>query len=220
MRDGLPARTPRPGLHRFRVLAGHLPPPGVGGRWLDLGGGAGEFARMAAEAGYAVTLVDGDPRNIEAVTTPGIRALLADLNGPLPELPDGAFDGVSLIEVVEHVPAAERLMREAFRAVKPGGVLLLSTPNSAWWRERLGALAGRPPEAEGYHFRFFTVTGARRLCEEAGFRVAHMEFSSPAMGVNRLLRWLSRSSRRRHVRVPEPLARLLARTTYVVAEKP
>jgi SAM-dependent methyltransferase len=186
---------------------------------LDLGGGAGEFARLAAERGYEVTLVDGDPANVARTLGTGIRGIQADLNDPLEGLQDGSFDGVSLIEVVEHVPMAEQLVREAFRVLKPSGVLLLSTPNVVWWRERLRILCGRPPEAEGYHYRFFTVGTTRRLCEEAGFEIRRMQFSSPIFGLNWITRHLLGRTKRRHAKVAAPFAPLFARTVYVVGGK-
>ena len=91
VKDDLPERRPRPGLHRFRVLATHMPAASPGARWLDLGGGAGEFSRSAADRGYAVTLVDGDPRNVARAADQGLRSLQADLNAPLSALPDASF---------------------------------------------------------------------------------------------------------------------------------
>ncbi len=219
MREDLPERRPRPDLHRYGALAQYLPTAEAGVSWVDLGGGAGEFSALVTERGYEATLVDGDPRNIGNVASRGIRGVLADLNGPLEELGDASFDGVSLIEVVEHIPLAEHLMSEACRVLKPGGLLLLSTPNAVWWRERLRILCGRSPEAEGYHYRFFTVAGVRSLCETAGFEILHMEFSSPAFGFNWVRRRLLKRSKRKHVGVPGPLARLLAQTVYVVGRK-
>jgi SAM-dependent methyltransferase len=218
--EELPERPYRPGMHRFEVLAQHLPAAGSGGKWLDLGGGAGEFSVLVAKQGFEVTLVDGDPRNLANVARLGIQGVLADLNSPLTEFADASFDGVSLIEVVEHIPLAEHLVREAFRVLRPGGLLLLSTPNAVWWRERLRILLGRPPEAEGYHYRFFTVAGARGLCVSAGFRVLHTEFSSPAFGVNWIRRRLLKRPERIHLRVLSPVARVVAQTVYVVGMKP
>jgi 2-polyprenyl-3-methyl-5-hydroxy-6-metoxy-1,4-benzoquinol methylase len=220
MTEELPERTFRPGLHRFKVLARHLPQAESGGTWLDLGGGAGEFSRLAMEQGYEVTLVDGDSRNIANVAEWGIHGVSADLNAPLEEFRDASFDGLSLIEVVEHVPMAEGLVREAVRILKPGGVLLLSTPNAVWWRERLRMLFGRPLKAEGYHYRFFTVAQARALCTNAGLEIMHTEFSTPAFGLNWINRRLLKRSERRHVRVPPLLAGLFAQTVYVVGKRP
>jgi SAM-dependent methyltransferase len=220
MNESLPERPFRPGMHRFKVLAKHIPLAGTGAVWLDLGGGAGEFSSLAAEQGYEITLVDGDERNIANVVSRGIHGVLADLNLPLTEIEDASFDGVSLLEVVEHVPMAERLTSEAFRVLRPGGILLLSTPNAFWWEERLRILFGRPLKEDGYHYRFFTVAGTRALCEKAGFDVVRMEFSSPAFGANWMRRRLLKRPERLHVRVIAPVARLLAQTVYVVGRKP
>lgn len=42
--------------------------------------------------------------------------------------PDGKFDLVTSIEVIEHLPSHENLVREAFRVTKPGGHLFIQTP--------------------------------------------------------------------------------------------
>lgn len=216
----LPERKPRPGLYRFRVLAQQVPPSAPLSTWVDVGGGAGEFARIVSDLGYGVTVVDGDPRNIANLIEDGVQAVLADLNLPIDGLTDASYDGASLIEVIEHITHAERLISEVYRVLKPGGVLLFSTPNAAWWHDRARALWGRPPAAEGYHYRFFTVKTARALCEQTGFRVTHVDFSSPAFGFNWFARKLFGRKRRAHVRVPRALAGLLAQTTYIVGTKP
>ncbi len=217
--DNLPERKPRPGLHRHRVLARQIPPAVASATWVDVGGGAGEFAQIVAGLGYAVTVVDGDPRNIANLTASGINAVLADLNQPLDSLVDASFDGASIIEVIEHITHAERLMNELNRLLKPGGTLLLSTPNAVWWRDRLRAVCGRAPEAEGYHYRFFTAKTVRRLCEQAGFQVVRMEFSSPAFGINWFARKLLGRRHRMHLSVPRPPAGVLAQTMFIVGTK-
>lgn len=216
----LPERPFRPGMYRFGALAKHLPLAAGAARWLDLGGGAGEFSALARQRGYEVTLVDGDARNIAKVASLGIHGVLADFNHLPLDFGDATFDGVSMLEIVEHIPQAERLVEEAFRLVKPGGLLLLSTPNAVWWRERVRILFGHQPEAEGYHYRFFNVAGSLALCENAGFAVRHVEFSSPAFGVNWLTRTVLRRDDRRHVRVAAPFARMFAQTVYVVGTRP
>jgi SAM-dependent methyltransferase len=53
-----------------------------------------------------------------------------DINGDLLHLPfpDGAFDGVVLTEVLEHCTDPPTAMREVFRVLRPGGLLLVTSP--------------------------------------------------------------------------------------------
>lgn len=93
------------------------------GRVLDIGGFDGEWASSlgAAEA-YVVDLeVEAQHPHIGYVVGDGAR---------LP-FPDGTFDSVFAIEVMEHVPEERALIEEMFRVLRPGGRLLLTTPSSS-----------------------------------------------------------------------------------------
>lgn len=48
------------------------------------------------------------------------------------DLPDESFDYVVSVEVIEHVEADERFVSEILRVLKPGGTVLLTTPNGDW----------------------------------------------------------------------------------------
>lgn len=78
---------------------------------------------------------------------------------------DGAFDGAYSINVLEHVPHPETLVREAHRVLRPGGLLVLVTPNgdAEWlldWLERL-----RLKLPEGPH-RFLGMEALRGMARE------------------------------------------------------
>jgi SAM-dependent methyltransferase len=45
---------------------------------------------------------------------------------------DAAFDAVTMFDVIEHVPDDQGAIAEAWRVLRPGGVLLLSTPHVSW----------------------------------------------------------------------------------------
>ncbi len=63
---------------------------------------------------------------------------------PLP-YPDGAFDLVTCSEVVEHLENYRALLREAHRVTKPGGLLVLTTPNVLNAQSRMRYLAAGFP---------------------------------------------------------------------------
>lgn len=211
-------RQARPGLFRFRVAGDLLPrAPEAGAPAAGIGGGMGEFADAMAARGYAVTLVDLSESNIAAARARGHAAERADLNEPLP-FPDGAFAAVALLEVIEHVVNAELLLAEAVRVLRPGGFLVLSTPNAAWFRERWRSVRGLPPSEEGYHYRFFTVASLRALFRRVPAEIVEERYRAPAFGVN-LVRRLSERRKRVHVLMPRAAAPWLAQTSFVLARK-
>jgi 2-polyprenyl-3-methyl-5-hydroxy-6-metoxy-1,4-benzoquinol methylase len=68
-----------------------------------------------------------------------IKWITADLNEPL-GLPAGLFDVIVAAEVIEHLENPRALAREWFRLLRPGGKLILSTPNNESWRSILSLL--------------------------------------------------------------------------------
>ena len=214
-------RRYRPGLFRY-VVAGGLVPPArdEDARALDVGGGMAEFAEVLRSKGYATELTDLSASNVENARERGFGAHRIDLNEGLPGLEDDAYDVVGMLEIIEHVVASERLLADARRVLRPGGVLVLSTPNYGFVQERLQTLAGRPPIAEGYHYRFFTIRTMRAQLARAGLRIVAERFSSPAIGANVVRRRLMRKTDRKHVMIPRGLASAFAQTMYFLARKP
>ena len=166
------SRLARPGMFRYKLAAELVSVPTEGKvRCLELGGGAAEFSRKLKKMGYLVTFTDLNPNSVKQARVLGFESLQIDFNEGLPGLPDASFDLAVMLEVIEHIVNAEHLLAEIHRVLKPGAVLVLSTPNFAWWRERLGILFGQPPLEEGYHFRFFTVKSMTSQLKNAGFPV-------------------------------------------------
>ncbi|MEU6753100.1 class I SAM-dependent methyltransferase [Spirillospora sp. NPDC046719] len=109
------------------VLRRLLPAPPA--RVVDVGGGSGVHAEWLAADGYAVELVDPVPLHVEqASRIPGVSARLGDAR----DLPvtDASADAVLLLGPLYHlVERADRVraLREAARAVRPGGVVAAAT---------------------------------------------------------------------------------------------
>ena len=87
--------------------------------------GRGPWAALWSNGGYTVVACDLDPSRFRAAGVPCVRA---DLAAPLP-FASQAFDAVVSTEVVEHLEDPHRLIRECARILRPGGTLVLSTPN-------------------------------------------------------------------------------------------
>lgn len=83
-------------------------------------------------------------------------------DGTVP-LPDAAFHAVLSTQVLEHVADPALYLREAFRLLRPGGRLLLSTHGLMVWH---------PDPVD--HWRW-TCSGLRQAVESAGFRIVAFE---------------------------------------------
>jgi SAM-dependent methyltransferase len=112
--------------------------PAAGKKALDAPLGPGAMALHLRTAGYFVTGLDIDVTQ-SANLPPSIARMACDLNAPLP-LHDASFDLVTSLEGIEHVENHFLLLRELSRVLKPGGHLIISTPNICNLEERLNFL--------------------------------------------------------------------------------
>ncbi|MGD0247417.1 MAG: methyltransferase domain-containing protein [Candidatus Limnocylindrales bacterium] len=95
-------------------------------RVLDVGAGAGAFSRRLADSGYQVTALDVDPEEWIADEIP-FRVL--DIDRGLQASVVEEYDAAVCLEVIEHLENPWQFMRETLHLVRPGGHLILSTPN-------------------------------------------------------------------------------------------
>ena len=147
-----------------------LVPAGEPLKILDVGCGTGVNAEQVKALGHSVYGMDLSPTAVGALNRVGIPGIVADASFGLP-LDAESFDLAFTSEVIEHLADGEAFLQELFRITKPGGRLLLSTPNSAFWVYRLYALAGRTLSEVQHpgHVRFYSRKSLRRLIEQAGF---------------------------------------------------
>ncbi len=104
-----------------------------GDRILDVGCNVGINSAWLARRGHRVEAVDVDKVSLEIARR---KHKLDNLNlsyyeGTSLDFPDGSFDCVLLLEVLEHTWHPRGLIKEIYRALKPGGHLVLSVPNAA-----------------------------------------------------------------------------------------
>jgi len=185
--------------------------PADPGCWVDLGCGQGEFSALAGNGRTPAPIVlDLSHTNVTAARATGAIGVRADLSVPLP-FANEALDGAAIIEVIEHIVPAERLVDELARILRPGGWLILTTPNVAHWTYRVRALTGHPPKQEGYHLRFFTEKTLRACLLSRGFHIeARASFGKQAF-LTKLLRLMGRGHGYKfRYRVPRSFERLLA----------
>jgi O-antigen chain-terminating methyltransferase len=118
-------------MHYLNTLAGAGIEPGDEGVVLDLGSGRGEWLEVLAEHGYHGRGVDSNRGVLKASEARGHEVVEADALDYLRAQPGGSFAAITSMHMVEHMPhpVVIRLLDEALRALRPGGVLILETPN-------------------------------------------------------------------------------------------
>ena len=147
--------------HTLRLVADVLPP---GATILDIAAAQGNFSLILAEMGYRVTWND-------------LRADLADYvrlkyeRGDLSFAPGNAFtlqfpslfDALIVTEIIEHVAHPDEFLAKTAQLVKPGGYVIMTTPNGAYCRNKLPKFSECPdpsvfesvqfrPNADGHIF--------------------------------------------------------------------
>lgn len=95
------------------------------GKLLEIPAGEGALAWQLCKLGYDVTAGDIDPKFFKVRQIP---CLYLDLNQRFP-IEDEQFNFVSCIEGIEHLQDQFQFVRECYRVLRPGGRLVLSTPN-------------------------------------------------------------------------------------------
>jgi SAM-dependent methyltransferase len=100
-------------------------------RALDLGCGRGEWLELIQTIGFRVHGVDLDAGMLAACRERGLSVEMADAISSIESVPDESQTVVSGFHIAEHLPfpRVQTLVREALRVLRPGGILILETPN-------------------------------------------------------------------------------------------
>jgi ubiquinone/menaquinone biosynthesis C-methylase UbiE len=155
---------------RFRVIRGMVDGHG---RILDIGCGS---SRILASLPQAVGL-DMQIRKLRWMRAPG-RQLVA---GSLLELPfaDRSFDAVICSEVIEHIPTEAIDLTDMVRVLRPGGTLVLGTPDYGRWIWRTLENLYKKVFPQGYateHINPYTRRSLRREIEGMGLTVQDVQY--------------------------------------------
>jgi 2-polyprenyl-3-methyl-5-hydroxy-6-metoxy-1,4-benzoquinol methylase len=122
--------------------------PGPGARVLDLGCGDGSFldrlAHRVADAGVSYVGVDYSEHQLAKAARLPYEFHPGDLGEGIPQ-PSASVDVVHAAELIEHLYDPDLLVDECARVLRPGGHLVVTTPNPQAWFNRVLFLAGVQP---------------------------------------------------------------------------
>ncbi|HEY6787812.1 MAG TPA: class I SAM-dependent methyltransferase [Trebonia sp.] len=177
-----PDRARRQAQMLQEVLRGAPSPASV----VDIGCGDGMATDLAARAnpGHRFVGLDWSADALRQAQARGLTLVRASVESAGLPIASASADVVIMSELIEHLVDPDSVLEEAWRVLKPGGTLLLSTPNLAAWYNRgllvlgiqplftevsLRGVYGRPGSVVAGHLRLFTSRALLGLLAARGF---------------------------------------------------
>jgi 2-polyprenyl-3-methyl-5-hydroxy-6-metoxy-1,4-benzoquinol methylase len=141
------------------------------GVMLDIGCSKGEWGHYWVNKGWQVSGIDLNKEHLKEAEKKGIATSYCDLNTDKIPFDNDSFDLIYAGEVIEHLTDTDSFMTELNRCLKPGGFVLLTTPNLVSFENRLRSLMGIYPIWVDYRLRAYTPKVLRRQLESSGFKI-------------------------------------------------
>ena len=139
-----------------------------GARLLEIGCGEGYGTALLARRATTVLGVDYDATTITHAARTYLQASFVRANLAALPVRNASVDVVATLQVIEHVWDHPEFLTECRRALRPGGTLLVTTPN------RLTFSPGLDAPVNPFHTKEFTAAELTALLQACGFTVAYV----------------------------------------------
>jgi len=139
-------------------------------RVLDIGCGPGGTT-LAYASGRRVVATDASPESLKWASERGLT--VAAMDATRLAVAPATFDAVVALDILEHVHDDAAVLHEAYRALRPGGVLVVTVPAYQF-------LWSNHDDAVG-HLRRYTRGPLVRMVRTAGFQIAVGEYTMAAI---------------------------------------
>jgi 2-polyprenyl-3-methyl-5-hydroxy-6-metoxy-1,4-benzoquinol methylase len=190
-----------------------------GARILDVAAAQGNLTLALAERGFEVTWNDLRSELADYVRLKHERGIVHYSPGNAFQL-TGDFDTVLIGEVIEHVAHPDEFLAAIAKLVKPGGHMIMTTPNGEYFRNSLPKFSDCPdpsvyeatqfrPDADGHIF-LLHLAEVEAFAKKVGLRVIESLFyANPLTHGHLKLRYLHGLLPRQFVRICEAITRRL-----------
>lgn len=164
---------------------------------LDVGCGDGNFSVLLREACGAKEVygIEISEKAMESANKNGVKAYQLNIDEDDFPFEDNYFDAIFAGEVIEHLFDPDHFLDGVYRTLRGGGLLVLSTPNLAWWINKIAIFFGFQPYSmnvssrysighiyEGKniitsfdHIRLFTLRSLKPLLMLHGFHIKEVK---------------------------------------------
>lgn len=136
--------------------------PNMSGRVLDVGAGAGEFARRLRDRGASVSCIEPDGALSDRLRSDGFEVW------PSVEMATGAFDGIAMVNVLEHIEHDRMVLTQLLNLLRPGGSLFVFVPAMQMLYSRFDRLIG--------HHRRYSKPQLQEVLNSSGFEVGDIRW--------------------------------------------
>lgn len=161
--------------------------PGTGDAVLDIGCGEGDLLYQFRDRYSRLIGLEYAPQRLSQATVNLAGHRFQGIVGSaenMASIPDHSVDRIISADVIEHIPDVYAACDEMLRVLKPGGWLVINTPNVAFLKKRILLLLGRFPSTsqpnegigrqvlfDGGHLHYFTYRSLRLVLERSGFEM-------------------------------------------------